>query len=138
MLKPGTKCRIYNAVKSNIFTISKVEKQKDSYLLTIAEYPLIAKAKCSRIINNSLQLDADLAFARYTNLGKHGTIYVGAKFDAPNLPAYQIAAAQDNGLITPVQKLSIEQQKSYIDKTISIWQFGVNDTLEIAEIRSSK
>ena len=138
VLKPGTKCRIYNAVKSNIFTISKVEKQKDSYLLTIAEYPLIAKAKCSRIINNSLQLDADLAFARYTNLGKHGTIYVGAKFDAPNLPAYQIAAAQDNGLITPLQKLSIEQQKSYIDKTISIWQFGINDTLEIAEIRSSK
>jgi hypothetical protein len=82
--------------------------------------------------DGKLQLDADLVFARYMGGGSRGTHYVGAWFTADGETPQQLAAATENGLITPVNKL--RDPGSYVSKEISIWQIGAGDTVEIAVI----
>ena len=133
VLLPGRKIRIFNRMRSNMFTIEKVEKTSGGNLITIAEYPLLARAVCSQVnADGQLQLDADLVFARYMGGGSRGTHYVGAWFDAVGTAPQQLAAATENGLVTPVKKLS--KPELYVNKEVSIWQAGVGDQLEIAII----
>ena len=114
-----------------MFTIEKVEKTAGGYAVTIAEYPLLARAVCSRITSEGqLKLDADLVFARYMGGGRRGTHYVGAWFTADGTSPQQLAAATENGLVTPVKKLS--KPELYVNKAVSIWQAGIGDSVEIA------
>ena len=132
-LTKGRKIRIFNSARSSIFTVEKVEKVSDKYVLTLEEYPLLARAFCSGTAQDGkLQLDADLVFARYMGGGYRGTPYVGAWFTAEGEEPQQLAAATETGLITPVNKL--RDPGSYINKEISIWQIGAGDTVEIAVI----
>ena len=116
-----------------MFTIEKVEKTSGGNLITIAEYPLLARAVCSQVnADGQLQLDADLVFARYMGGGRRGTHYVGAWFTADGISPQQLAAATENGLVTPVKPLS--KPELYVNKEVSIWQAGIGDSVEIAVI----
>lgn len=116
-----------------MFTVSKVEKRGAFYDVTLAEYPLLGKAVCSRISNGKLQLDADLVFARFMGGGRRGTPYVGAWITADGEPPRMIDAATEHGLLTPAKKIGNIQ--SYVKKTVSIWLFGPGDNIEIAAVK---
>ena len=131
-LTPGRKIRIFNSRRSNVFTIEKVEKTAAGCCLTLAEYPLLARARCSGSIGGKLQLDAQLVFARYMGGGFRGTPYVGAWFTADGEMPQQVAAATEDGLLTPVKKMV--RSESWVNKEVSIWQIGAGDTVEVAAI----
>ena len=73
-----------------------------------------------------------MVFARYMGGGFRGTPYVGAWFSADGEIPRQLAAATEDGLLTPVKKVA--RPESYVNKEVSIWQIGVGDTVEIAAI----
>ena len=130
VLLPGRKIRIFNFMKSNMFTIEKVETLNGSLLITLEEYPLLARAVCSRVTDKGeLQLDAELVFARYMGAGIRGTHYVGAWFTADGETAQQVAAATETGKISAVNGL--KNPAAYVNKTVSIWQIGAGDSVEI-------
>ena len=118
-----------------MFQIEKVVKSEGAFLVTIAEYPLLARAVCSRISKGKLQLEADLVFARYMGSGRYGTPYVGAWMTAENEVPRQLAAATENGLLTAVEK--IPSPETYVNKLISIWQIGAGDFVEISAVEEN-
>ena len=132
ILIPGRKIRVFNNLRSNIFTVRKAVGAPEGYCVTLEEYPLLARAVCSRISGGKLQLEADLVFARYMGGGRRGTHYVGAWFTAEGKAQQQVLAATDSGLVTAVKPL--KNPDSYVNKEVSIWQFGAGDHVEIAAI----
>lgn len=129
-LSPGQKIRIYNQFRSNMFTVKSVSAGPDGDLrVIIDEYPLLARAVCSRISGGQLQLEGELVFARHMGGGSRGTPYVGAWFSADGEVPQQIRAATQNGLITPVH--GKYDWENYVNKTVSIWQIGSGDKVEI-------
>ena len=128
-LLPGRRIRVFNRLRSNMFTVEKAEKTGEGLHVTLREYPLLARADCSGHTAGKLQLDAELVFARYMGAGKRGTPYVGAWFTAPGVPPRQLAAATASGLLTAVRPLP--DPGLYVNKKVSVWQIGPGDEAEI-------
>ena len=152
-LHPGQAMRIFNSGRSALFRIVEIDTEGDSSWVTLDATALIARGPVDHIGDGSLSLDAYLTFATTGKLTEKGELgpgpnafsgaWLGEGKEAQLLDgAVQTSPRSDNGGSNTIflqKRISSGQlQKSFGGKLVSIWQYGIGDSWEIARISQTE
>ena len=122
---PGRVVRIHNADRSALFMIEKARRQGDRLRLTLDHTALVARGRVKAVGPDKLVLDAHLTFC---------SDFAGAWL-GEGTSARRVKAATQSGVVVLEEEVpSATLGAQHAGAVVSIWQYGVGDSVEGADI----
>jgi hypothetical protein len=130
-LKKGGHIRIYNDKRSACYRILKADIEGDSLLLELKDSALLARGVADNLSPESLQINTNLVC-----ISREGDEFCGTYLACPEHNfKKRLKGAFPDGKFMFETPLSPDKNKELLKSLISVYQYGVGDSVEIPIIK---
>ncbi len=151
-LAPGRAIRIYNQDRSALYRILSAGQEGDRIWITLDATALLARGPVTEVQDGQLSLGSYLTFAAGGKLAEDGDLAPGPNAFAGSWLGEGEAAQSVRGAVqgrsrtekpatnrvflkNPVAARELEE--AFKGRVVSIWQYGVGDSVEVARVECS-
>jgi hypothetical protein len=131
----GAMIRIYNNGRSALYEVTAAHRDRGSLWLTLNETAAYARAKVRDYGDGVIHLDSHLTYA--DDVDENANFFAGA-WIGEGTAAIQLTGAtkgeNNNTLVLERPVRSAILRRRFPDDTITVWQYGVGDKVEVASV----